>query len=268
MKRHWQIALLILGAGYLLHPGVLAAEKKAQEPEKKKVEPAKPIIVNDELINADLKDKVVMQSYCKTYTFRMEKGKSYQIELSSSAFRAYLRLENSSGGQIATDFDRFGNNQSAFIAHNAPKTEDYQIIATTLNGGATGKFTLTVKESTGDEGKPIALKIEKGQAAYNGMLARTDPRYNGQKLHKLFTVQWEEGKTYQIDHKSRVFDAYLYLIGPDGNILAQDDDGGEGLNSRIVHRAGKAGEYRIVATSLGGAGVGQFEFSIRQTDAK
>ena len=211
MKRYWQIVLLILVTGSLLQAGAVAAEKKTQEPEKKKAELAKPIIVNDELINADLKDKVVMQSYCKSYTFKMEKGKSYQIELSSSAFRAYLRLENSTGGQIATDFDRFGNNQSAFIAHNASKTEDYQIIATTLNGGATGKFILTVKELSGDEGKPIALKIEKGQAAYAGNLARTDPRYNGQKLHKLFTVQWEEGKTYQIDHMSKVFDAYLYL---------------------------------------------------------
>ncbi len=63
---------------------------------------------------------------------------------------------------------------------------------------------------------------------------------------------------------SRNFDAYLYLQGPDGKVLAEDDDGGEGLNSRIIHRAAKTGEYRIVATSLNGQGTGQFTFTVQE----
>jgi hypothetical protein len=248
-----------------LHAGLLADDKKAKEPEKKKAEPAKPVVVEDQWINADLKDKQYINSYFKTYTFKMEKDKSYQIDLASAnAYRVVLRLENSAGNQVASDFDQSGRNQPATIIHRSSKTEDYQIIATCLNqNNLNGKFTLTVKELTGDEGKPIELKIDKGVGEYRGNLGRTDPRYNG-KIHKLFLVKLEQGKTYQIDHISGAFDAYLYLQSPEGNVLAQDDDGGVGLNSRIVYQAAKTGEYRIVATSLGGQGVGQFSFQVTE----
>ena len=253
------VATLTLAIGLLVHSAT-AGDKK--EPEKKQ-EPDKPVVVESELINADLKDKVLTASYCKTFTFKMEKDKSYQIDLSSTAFRPYLRLENSAGTQVAVDFDQFGQVGPATVIHRASKTEDYEIICTTNINNARGKFTLTVKELTGDEGKPIALKIEKGIGKFEGNLNKTDPRYMG-KIHKLFIVNLEKGKTYQIDHMSRNFDAYLYLIGPDGGILAQDDDGGEGLNSRIIHAANKDGEYRIVATSLGGRSFGQFTFQVAE----
>lgn len=265
MNPRWRLALMLVATGCLLFDSPSGAtDKKAKEPEKKKPQPAKDIVVHGELINVDLKDKVITQSFCKTFTYKMEKDKSYQIELNSPAFRAYLRLEDSEGRQLGADFDRFGN-QSAVLVHRATKTGDHEIIATALNGGGTGKFTLTVKELTGELGKPIDLKKEKGGATYTGNLARTDLKYNG-KIHKLFIFEMEGGKTYQIDHMSKAFDAYLYLQGPDGAVLAQDDDGGEGLNSRIVHKAAKTGKYRMVATSLGGSSTGQFTFSIRQTD--
>jgi serine protease Do len=257
------LALLAL-AGWVLQSNLAAGDKKEKEKEPdKKAEPAKPVVVSDALINADLKDKVNQQSYCKTFTFKMTKGKSYQIDLTSAAFRPFLRLENAAGNQIASDFDRFGNGQGATIVHRPTQTEDVEIVATSLNGNATGKFTITIRELTGKEGAPIELKLEKGTVTHNGSLAKADPRYNG-KIHKLFIVKMEEGKTYQIDHMSRNFDAYLYLQGPDGKVLAEDDDGGEGLNSRIIHRAGKTGEYRIVATSLAGSQTGAFTFIVTE----
>src|SRR5712692_3827126 len=99
MKVRWSLALLLAAAcGLLLQANFAAGEKKAKEPEKKK-EPAPDIVVNGEIINADLKDKIT-QGRCKTYTFKMEKGKSYHIEVTSDAFPAYVRLENLDGNQI------------------------------------------------------------------------------------------------------------------------------------------------------------------------
>src|SRR5437879_306386 len=103
--RYLLVAILFAGAS-LVYGNLAADEKKAKEPEKKK-EPAKPVVVDGDLLNADLKDKVQVNSYCKTYTFKMEKDKSYQIDLSSTAFRPYLRLLNADGNQVAADFDQF-----------------------------------------------------------------------------------------------------------------------------------------------------------------
>jgi hypothetical protein len=249
------IALLVLNT----YAG--AGDKKDK---KDKPKPMEDVVVNSELIKGDLKDTNLVNSFAKTYTFKMEKGKGYQIELQTQAFRPYLRLTNEKGTQIAAEFDRF-NLQTAVIVHRPAKTEDFQIIATSQTANALGKFKLTIKELTGDEGKPITLKFEKGAVAYSGNLDRTDPKYNGQKIHKLFVIELQKGSTYQIDHMAKNFDAYLYLESPEGKVLAQDDDGGEGLNSRITHKAAETGKYRVVATSLGGANIGPFNFQIRQT---
>ena len=249
----------MLAAG-LFHMGISAGEKKI---DKGKAKPIDPIVIMNELINADLKDKVISNSFCKTYTFKMDKDKAYQIELQSNNFRPYLRLENAKGTQVGADFDRLGN-QSAVLVHRSTVTEDYTIVCTSLNANAQGKFTMTVKELTGDEGKPIELKLVKGLAKHDGNIIRTDLKYEG-KIHKTYTVKFDKGSTYQIDHMAKAFDAYLYLIGPDGRVLAQDDDGGEGLNSRIIHKADATGDYRVIATSLGGSSVGAYNFQIRQT---
>jgi hypothetical protein len=67
--------------------------------------------------------------------------------------------------------------------------------------------------------------------------------------HKMHTVQLEAGKNYQIDMVSRLFDAYLALEDSTGKFLLEDDDGGEGLDARLIFRPTKADTYRIIATT-------------------
>jgi hypothetical protein len=277
MKRHLAFVLTLFGILGLL--GGLSAsdkkpkeeDKKAKETDKKKSEPMKPVVVNDQWIDGDARDKNT-GNFMKSYIFKMEKDKSYEIELQSKNGQSAVRLESDKGTQIAADTD-FGN-QGAVIIHKATKTEDFQIIASSTNINTNVKFTLTVRELTGGEGKPIELKLDKGSAGFSGKLTRTDPRYNdqnNQKIHKAFVIKLEEGKNYQIEMRSRAMDSYLYLIGPDGTVLAQDDDGGgqdagalNRFDSKIIHKVGKTGEYRIVATSLGGRQTGDFIFKVSE----
>jgi hypothetical protein len=262
MRMHWTLALAVAAvAGLMLQVNLGADDKNVNEPEKKKVEAGKDLIVNGELTDKDDKDKVRTQSYCKTYTYKMVKGRTYQIDMKSKDLDSYLRLENPKGEQVAEDDDS-GGFPDARIIHKAEETGDFKICATTFGGGATGKFTLTAKDR---DAAAIELKNQKGQATYTGSLAADDPLYKGKK-HKLFIFQMEAGKTYQIDHMSKDFDAYLYLEDPDGKLLAEDDDGGEGLNSRITYKAEKGGRFRMIATSLSGRATGDFTFSVRQKD--
>jgi Ca2+-binding EF-hand superfamily protein len=123
---------------------------------------------------------------------------------------------------------------------------------------------ITVEELVPRGEKRLHLKIEKGQANYTGTLGEpTDDQYRSKRLARILTLRLEAGKTYQIDHKSRAFDAYLYLERSDGGVLARDDDGGGNLNARIVHRATETGTYRLIVTSLNGNGVGAFSLSVR-----
>jgi hypothetical protein len=80
---------------------------------------------------------------------------------------------------------------------------------------------------------------------------------------KVYTLEMIPGNTYVIDHMSSKFDCYLRVEDENGNNLAQDDDGGNGLNSRIVFSPTRQGNYRICATSLGGRSVGQFTLTVQ-----
>lgn len=260
MKSPARLMLLLTALGFLLLQTPLGAGDKKKEIGKKPAEAAKPIVINDSLINADLKDKVLSNSHCKTYTFRMEKDKTYHIELASTAFTAHIRLENADGAQIASQSSSFG---IASASHKAAKTEDYTIIATTPNAGSVGKFTLTVAEVAHYDGKPIEIKNENGQGAQAGLLLNTDPMRNG-KRHRVFTFHMEEGKTYQIDMTSKAFDSYLFLESPDGKTeLSSNDDGGGYPSARIVHKAKETGKHRIITTYFGG-GAGPFHLTITQ----
>src|SRR5882724_9157188 len=68
---------------------------------------------------------------------------------------------------------------------------------------------------------------------------------------RVYRVKLAAGKTYVIDMVSPnqpALDPFLVLTDATGKDLAEDDDGGGGLNARIVFRPEQAGTFRILAT--------------------
>ena len=261
----WLLSLAVVTA-LLLQGNLGIGGQEERPPEKKKEVAGKELVIEGELTDQDDKDKVRTGSYCKIYPFKMVKGKSYQIDMKSKDVDSYLRLENSQGEQVAKDDDS-GGFPDARIKYTAPDGGEYKIIATTFLGG-TGKFTLTAKDvagSSGLEGKRIELKLKDGTGSIKSSIGETDTKFKN-KLHKAIQVEFKEGKTYQIDHMSKAFDAYLYLLDSNGKIVAEDDDGGDGFNSRIAVQDAKAGRYLLIATSLSGIQTGEFTLTVSEKE--
>jgi thiol-disulfide isomerase/thioredoxin len=234
----------------------------------------------DELTNEDGKDAKRINSVCKTYSVKLMEGKTYQIDMKSKDVDSFLRLEDPAGQQVAEDDDS-GGFPDARIVYKAAKTGDYKIVATTFGGG-TGKFTLTVVEAgkAGAAGgapgasqfsaKPTELKMQDGKARFSGELTNDDATVRNH-FYKTFAVKLEAGKTYRIDHKDAgddpKFDAFLFLEDSTGKTLAQDDDSGGGLNSRIIHKAAKTDTYRIICTTLPPNQTGKFTLEVAPASA-
>lgn len=95
-------------------------------------------------------------------------------------------------------------------------------------------------------------------------LAANDPPDRVRRSpHKVHLIKMEVGKTYTIDLQSKDFDAFLRLEDAAGLQLAMDDDGGEGLNSRLIFRPTRNENYRIIATALGN-GTGNYTLTVRE----
>jgi hypothetical protein len=261
-------ASLVL-VGCLLVPLVdsRAGDKKGED---KKGEPKKAeqfFSKSDELTTKDEKDThaLVANSPRKVYKVMLTAGKTYQIDLKSKDFDAFLRLEDAAAKELAFNNEALGSADKfhARIVHKAAKTGEFKIIATSFDRGSgkvTGKFTLTVLEADAFpvtsifKVKGMELKLKAGTARYEGALTDKDPV--AFRPYKLFTVQLEEGKTYQIDHRNngddKKFDPYLFLEDADGAPLASDDDfSPPSLDARIVYKAAKTGVFRVIATTVG-----------------
>ncbi len=117
-------------------------------------------------------------------------------------------------------------------------------------------------------GKAIELKLKDAKVEYPTEFSNDDPKAFNQFHYKIFTVQLEQGKIYRIDHRGTgddpKFDPFLFLEDANGVQLDQDDDSGGGLNSRIIFKAPKTGQYRVIATTFVPKQTGKFtlEFSI------
>jgi len=230
---------------------------------------------NEELKADDEKDTKLTKSPRKVYKVKLAEGKTYQIDLKSKDFDAFLRVEDATGMEVAFNDDaRGGGTYDSRVIYKPAKSGEYSIIATSLDSKP-GKFQLTLAETDASSinsafvGKAIPLVLKDGKARHEGELTADDPTV-ANKFYKVFTIQLDTGKTYRIDHRggSPGFDAYLFLEDTDGNSLASDDDSGGKLDSQIKHKVSKAGTYRIITTTLPTRQAGKFTLDIVAIDGK
>lgn len=85
---------------------------------------------------------------------------------------------------------------------------------------------------------------------------------------ELFGLHGEEGEVLTLRVNSD-FDSYLSLYGPDGEVLATDDDGGAGLDAAITTTLPVTGSYVAVISSYWAEETGNFTLtrgSLASTD--
>jgi pre-peptidase len=248
--------ILVLGLG------IATAKPDKDGKEKPKEQPAfNPVQINNILSDADGKDPK-LQKPAKKYGVHLTKDKTYIIDLVSDDkdFDPYLRLLDRNGKELAEDDDSGGDLNSRII-YSPTQTGEHDVVVTTFDGQV-GKFSLKVTEYTlkgeakarnvGDNGLNITDSIAQNNTSRLGKLAR------------VYSINVKAGQTYTIDLISQDIDPYLYLFNGNSKLLAQDDDSGGDLNSRIVIRATQDGVFHIVATSLGGDETGEFNLRVRK----
>lgn len=114
--------------------------------------------------------------------------------------------------------------------------------------GRYGSYTLAVDLTTLPSCTALDGTIALGEAV-QGQLSDEDCSL-GTRYADLWELTLATTTSVQIDQTSVAFDTYLQLRDATGATIAEDDDGGENLNSRIALTL-PAGTYTVVATSFG-----------------
>ncbi len=188
------------------------------------------------------------------WTFSGRAGQGVRIDAMSEAFDAYLTLLRN-GVAVDSDDDG-GEGKNARIIAVLPEAGTYTAVVSAYGGErAGGRYTLALTALGGPAPAPgrtgrMSISERAIGRLETGDLVRADGG-----LQDFWEFDARGGEDVDIEVRSTAFDTYLELYGPDGTILAQDDDGlGEGTNSLISAHLARAGRYRVVVRAYGEKG--------------
>ncbi|HEX4610187.1 MAG TPA: hypothetical protein VH092_18490 [Urbifossiella sp.] len=202
------------------------------------------------------------------HRFKLEVGKLYLVRVEANGFTPAVTIRP---GFFMNTGESFIQGDT-FLAYVLPtETREYRLtVAPSVEDdeldGQLFDYSITV---TPIPMAPSPLLNEQSKLSAN------DPPYknpggNGDRgPHKAFTVNFKAGQVYIITVNStntQQLDPYLMVEGAGGKILAQDDDGGGDLNSRLFFKPKRGGEHRLIVTAVG-KGSGGFNIKVVTTVA-
>ncbi|WP_347301914.1 hypothetical protein V5740_07685 [Croceibacterium sp. TMG7-5b_MA50] len=178
------------------------------------------------------------------HTLRLEAGKAVEITvLASGGFDPLLTVTAADGTQMAQDDDGAGNlNPMAVLFSETAQTVTLSISHSGGEGQAGGPVRILLMPTDYRPNTPRAIT---SGAEQKGLVSSNNPQ--------VFTLAGEAGQEWEmlLAADASGLDAYLEVFGPDGESLAEDDDSGGSLNSRLVVTLPATGEYEVHASGLG-----------------
>jgi len=198
------------------------------------------------------------------FRVRLPRGEGVAIKMQSEAFTPMLAIGT---GRLPDSFEQIDwteneERQNQVVLHFQAQNEDmtdYVIVAAHVDGGENTRFgAYTISRESWTPPPPAPPQVLTVGAPLPGTLTSSDSHTDeGRRLvYQTWAYQGRAGERLRLSMESNDFDAYQYfgrMVDGQYEILARDDDGGEGVDSLIRFvRLPADGEYLLRARSLGG----------------
>jgi hypothetical protein len=184
-----------------------------------------------------------------TWTFQGRAGQMARIDVTSETFDSYavLRL----AGTPIDSNDDGGEGTNARLMVMLPQTGTYTLVVSSyvVNTGG-GRYDVSLAVSSPPPGAGRIERLTPGRRASGRLEAGDRPRSGG-GYQDLWEFDGRAGRSVVLEMRSADFDAFLELRDPDGGLVAENDDGGEGTDALITATLPRNGRYRVVARSFG-----------------
>lgn len=178
------------------------------------------------------------------FRLSLAQARTVQIDLGSSSVDTYLYLLDAGGSLIDSDDDGGPGLDSRLSA--SLSAGDYILVAASYHDHQSGGFRLL-----SSYGELSALAQGSWSSSGGQVLDSTDnPR---------FVFDLDAASLVELNLVSSV-DTFLYLLDESGTLLAYNDDGGAGYNSRLTLQLG-AGRYVAVAATYTTGQSGSFDLT-------
>lgn len=202
------------------------------------------------------------RGFYEPVTFDAESGQTVRVDMGAQRGDTYLTLLGPDGTVIAENDDNDRSLNSTIERTTLNEDGQYTIIASSYSPGDTFEYQLSVDVVGSDESAGADVRqISAGQTV-SSELDADDPNAPFLRgTYEPITFEGQAGQVATITMNSDRGDTFLYLYGPDGNIVAQNDDY-NGLDSQIRTPLEENGEYTIIATSFDDDATFDYELSL------
>ncbi|MFC4406892.1 PPC domain-containing protein [Haloarchaeobius iranensis] len=201
------------------------------------------------------------EGHYQPYTFVGSAGDVVQISMTSPSGDPYLFLLDAEGNVLAENDDSEGLN-SAISGVELPDDGGYVILAGSFSDTLDFEYQLSLTTVPSD-----LRSIDVGETL-TGTIDTSDPQssqFNG--YYEPVTLEVGSETSMNISLSSANGDTHLYLLDPDDNVIAENDDF-SGLNSFLLGvTLPEAGEYTIVAASFEPEETFTYELSVSDATA-
>ncbi|HEY5722674.1 MAG TPA: PPC domain-containing protein [Allosphingosinicella sp.] len=194
-------------------------------------------------------DPELADRHYDSYRIRLRKGEAIQADMKSEALDSYLDVI-AEGGQepLKAHDDVGGGSRDSRLRFVAPDSGEYILRAQGFSGG-TGDYSLSVKSSQVAPPPRLIPLDSAGEAS--GRFTDSSPLDDDDHPYALYSFPGKKGERVRIDMVSSGLDPQLELsLEEGGDFKSSNDDGGEGLDSRIFAVLPSDGTYRLRARSL------------------
>ena len=141
------------------------------------------------------------------------------------------------------------------LARAALLVPSFAVLAALAGLDAAAQEGRSIYAAVDAAGRRVAVGEEASGSLSTGDLLGSDGRI------QVWVLWADPGENVRVDLRSSDFDAYLRVVGPGLGTGLTDDDGGDGLNSRLCFQVPEGGETRVVASALSD-GTGSFEIAV------
>lgn len=187
-----------------------------------------------------------------THDLSIDEEAHVEIGLTSNQFDTYLYLVDAATDEVIAQNDDWGSGTDSQITVPL-QPGDYKVLVGSYSQPASGSYTVRVEETTIERSENFEL----GETYHGFLSTDREPISGTARSGQPLAFELEEPEVIDAVLSSSDFDAYLVLTDDQGNVIAEDDDSGGGLNSRINWEL-EPGQYTLWASSLGEQGMGAY----------
>ena len=180
------------------------------------------------------------------YRFSGRLGEGVVIDLESAQFDTYLFVLAPTGEVIRENDDVSLESSNSRVALALPYDGEYRVLVTSYEPNS-GDYRLALSRLSADP--VIDLPLAVGEAVEGELAAGDGSWVPRQTYADGYSFEASRGQRVVLDLTSGSLDSYLLLLGPDGIPIAENDDVGDQLDSRITVRLPGDGLYRAIVTS-------------------